>query len=83
MVSSWVCLFYCNYAVQNLKPKKAKKILDDAVDQIVKTDLRTYDEKTQLWKHAWDETHSRSGQTRKTERASIPGQEPSDGTSWR
>ena len=50
--------FYCNYAVQNLKPKKAKKILDDAVDQIVKTDLRTYDEKTQLWKHAWDETHS-------------------------
>ena len=50
--------FYCNYAVQNLKPKKAKKILDDAVAQIVKTDLRTYDEKTQLWKHAWDETHS-------------------------
>ena len=49
--------FYCNYAVQNLKPKKAKKILDDAVDQIIKTDQRTYDEKTQLWKHAWDETH--------------------------
>jgi len=49
--------FYCNYAVQNLKPKKAKKILDDAVDQMVKTDYRTYDEKTQLWKHAWDETH--------------------------
>ena len=49
--------FYCNYAVQNLKPKKAKKILDDAVDQIIKTDYRTYDEKTQLWKHAWDETH--------------------------
>ena len=24
----------------------------------MKTDLRTYDEKTQLWKHAWDETHS-------------------------
>ena len=49
--------FYCNYAVQNLKPKKAKKILDDAVDQMIKTDYRTYDEKTQLWKHAWDETH--------------------------
>ena len=49
--------FYCQYAVQNLKPKKAKKILDDAVDQMVKTDQRTYDEKTQLWKHAWDETH--------------------------
>ncbi len=49
--------FYCNYAVQTMKPKKAKKILDDAVDQMIKTDLRTYDEKTQLWKHAWDETH--------------------------
>lgn len=49
--------FYCQYAAQNLTPKKAKKIWDDAVDQMVKTDLRTYDEKTQLWKHAWDETH--------------------------
>ena len=49
--------FYCQYAAQNLKPKKAKKIWDDAVDQMVKTDMRTYDEKTQLWKHAWDETH--------------------------
>ena len=49
--------FYCNYAVQTMKPKKAKKYLDDAVDQMIKTDKRTYDEKTQLWKHAWDETH--------------------------
>ena len=49
--------FYCNYAVQTMKPKKAEKYLDDAVDQMEKTDLRTYDEKTQLWKHAWDETH--------------------------
>ena len=49
--------FYCNYAVQTLKPKKAEKYLNDAVDQMVKTDYRTYDEKTQLWKHAWDETH--------------------------
>ena len=49
--------FYCNYAVQNMKPKKAEKYLNDAVDQMVKTDYRTYDEKTQLWKHAWDETH--------------------------
>ena len=49
--------FYCHYAVQTMKPKKAKKILDDAVDQMTKTDQRTYDEKTQLWKHAWDETH--------------------------
>lgn len=49
--------FYCNYAVQSMKPKKAEKYLNDAVDQMVKTDYRTYDEKTQLWKHAWDETH--------------------------
>ena len=45
--------FYCNYAVQTMKPKKAEKYLNDAVDQMIKTDLRTYDEKTQLWKHAW------------------------------
>ncbi len=50
--------FYCNYAVKNLKPKKAQKILDDAVDQMVKTDARTFDDATGLWKHAWDETHS-------------------------
>ncbi len=49
--------FYCNYAVQTMKPKKAEKYLNDAVDQMIKTDFRTYDEKTQLWKHAWDETH--------------------------
>ena len=49
--------FYCNYAVQTMKPKKAEKYLNDAADQMVKTDYRTYDEKTQLWKHAWDETH--------------------------
>ena len=49
--------FYCNYAVQTMKPKKAEKYLNDAIDQMVKTDYRTYDEKTQLWKHAWDETH--------------------------
>lgn len=49
--------FYCNYAIQTMKPKKAEKYLNDAVDQMVKTDYRTYDEKTQLWKHAWDETH--------------------------
>lgn len=50
--------FRCQYAMDNLKKKQAYKILDDAVDQIVKTDKRTYDEKTGLWKHAWDETHS-------------------------
>ena len=38
--------------------KKAKKYYDDAFTQISKTFNRTYDEKTQLWKHAWDETHT-------------------------
>lgn len=50
--------FYCQYASQYLKPKKAVKIYDDAVNQILTTDKRTYDEKTGLWKHAWDETHT-------------------------
>ena len=36
--------------------KKAKKYYDDAFEQISKTFNRTYDEKTGLWKHAWDET---------------------------
>lgn len=36
--------------------KKAKKYYDDAFEQISKTYKRTYDEKTGLWKHAWDET---------------------------
>ncbi|MBO7052452.1 MAG: glycoside hydrolase family 88 protein [Prevotella sp.] len=46
-------------SAQELKGKKqAKKYYDDAVDQITKTFRRTYDEKTGLWKHAWDETHS-------------------------
>lgn len=40
-----------------LKGKKAKKYYDDAIDQITKTDRRTFDAKTGLWKHAWDETH--------------------------
>ena len=38
--------------------KKARKYYDDAIDQITKTDKRTFDEATGLWKHAWDETHS-------------------------
>jgi unsaturated rhamnogalacturonyl hydrolase len=50
--------FYCQYASQYLKPKKAEKVYDDAVNQIITTDKRTYDQKTGLWKHAWDETHS-------------------------
>lgn len=38
--------------------KAERKYWNDAVDQITKTDLRTFDEATGLWKHAWDETHS-------------------------
>ena len=36
--------------------KKAKKYYDDTSEQISKTYARTYDKKTGLWKHAWDET---------------------------
>ena len=39
-----------------LKPKKAVKIYDDAVNQISKTYERTLDPKTGLNRHAWDET---------------------------
>ena len=49
--------FYCDYAVKTCSPRKARRILDDAVNQMMQTDRRTYDEKTGLWKHAWDETH--------------------------
>lgn len=40
-----------------LKPKKALKIYDDAVNQISKTYERTFDPATGLNRHAWDETH--------------------------
>ena len=64
--------FYCDYAVKNCSPRKARRILDDAVNQMMQTDIRTYDEKTGLWKHAWDETHRQfwanplTGQSRHT-----------------
>ena len=46
-------------AAEELRGKEAAtKYYDDAVDQIGKTFKRTYDAKTGLWKHAWDETHS-------------------------
>ena len=41
-----------------LLTKKPNKIYDDAMMQISRTFKRTYDEKTDLWKHAWDETHA-------------------------
>lgn len=64
--------FYCDYAVNNCSPRKARRILDDAVNQMMQTDRRTYDEETGLWKHAWDETHRQfwanplTGQSRHT-----------------
>ena len=50
--------FYTLYANQTMSNKNAKKYYSDAVDQITKTFRRTYDAKTGLWKHAWDETHT-------------------------
>ncbi len=51
---------YYTLAAPMLKGQKKaeKKYWNDAVDQIVKTDKRTFDEQTGLWKHAWDETHT-------------------------
>lgn len=49
--------FYTKAAPMFKGYKKAHKVWDDAVDQILKTDKRTYDPATGLWKHAWDETH--------------------------
>lgn len=50
--------FYTLGAEELRGKKMATKYYDDAVDQIGKTFKRTYDAKTGLWKHAWDETHS-------------------------
>ena len=50
--------FYALAAPEIKGGKKAVKFWDDAVDQITKTDKRTYDAPTDLWKHAWDETHT-------------------------
>lgn len=38
--------------------KNTNKVYNDAVTQLMSTSAKTYDEKTGLWKHAWDETHS-------------------------
>ena len=48
--------YRCLTARNLLSAKKAKKIYDDAVDQISKTYERTLDPKTGLNRHAWDET---------------------------
>ena len=41
-----------------MKPKEAQKIYNDATNQILKTYARTLDPKTQLNRHAWDETNN-------------------------
>lgn len=46
--------------------KTAKYYYDDAVAQISKTFKRTYDKKTGLWKHAWDEKHAMFWADKKT-----------------
>lgn len=57
------------------KKQQQKELLayyNDIVDQITMTDARTYDEKTGLWKHAWDSKHGmfwankETGQSRHT-----------------
>jgi rhamnogalacturonyl hydrolase YesR len=48
--------FYTMTARDLLKAKDARRIYDDAVDQITVTYQRTYDPKTGLNRHAWDET---------------------------
>ncbi len=48
--------FHTMTARDLLKPKQAQKIYDDAVNQIAVTYKRTYDPKTGLNRHAWDET---------------------------
>ena len=48
--------FYTMTARDLLKAKDAKKIYDDAVDQISVTYQRTFDPETGLNRHAWDET---------------------------
>ena len=57
--------------------KKAKKYYDDAFTQISKTFNRTYDEKTGLWKHAWDETHTMFWADKETD-----GRELKAGMQW-
>jgi len=48
--------FHTMTARDLLKPKQAQKIYDDAVNQISVTYQRTFDPKTGLNRHAWDET---------------------------
>ena len=58
--------YRCLTARMLLKPKKAQRIYDDAVNQISKTYERTLDPKTGLNRHAWDETHEMFWADKKT-----------------
>jgi len=49
--------YYTLTASMLMTPQEAKKIYDDAVDQVSVTYRRTLDPKTGLNRHAWDETH--------------------------
>lgn len=50
--------YYTLAAPKMLNTKKTEKVYADAAHQITETDKHTYDARTGLWKHAWDETHS-------------------------
>lgn len=50
--------FYVMSSSELMGNKLALTYYDDAVSQITSTFERTFDEKSGLWKHAWDETHT-------------------------
>lgn len=56
-----------------LKPKKVKKTYEDIIDQIVKTDKRTYDAKTASGSMLGTKLTQLSGLTRKPDSRSTPG----------
>lgn len=45
-------------AAPTLRPGEENDYYDDAVEQMTTTDQFTYDAASDLWKHAWDETHT-------------------------
>ena len=49
--------FHALTASMLLKPQEARKVYDDAVNQLIATYRRTLDPSTGLNRHAWDETH--------------------------
>ena len=49
--------YHVQTASMLLPPKEARKVYDDAVNQVTTTYRRTLDPQTGLNRHAWDETH--------------------------